>query len=209
MHMKLPEPFESEYKSKYLKNKIKDVGMWFKIPAVRGDINSPSGIQRLKQNGLLFRFLDTYFPNGRYAFEPNMQDGRFVLLPDNVGHQGMGISVSLSHPDHLEIGHFWYPSEYSSRRDVPLGTDQVYVCNFMLIPNEALAGFVRKHMMRPNEKTREYCTFPFDPYHVLTLTGRFMDKKEETIKKIRDFLQDAGPAVKRNGEGLVYFIENY
>ena len=90
----LPGPYEKKYKSEDLKFKIADIGMWSMIPAVKGDMDSPSGLNRLKENDILFSFIDEYFPNDPYAFEPNMQDGRFMFLPDEVRHQGMGVCAS-------------------------------------------------------------------------------------------------------------------
>ena len=104
---RLPGPYEKKYKSEYLKQQIVPLEMWFPIPCVKGTLNSPEGIKRLEENDLLFSFLDEYFPDGAYALEPNMQDGRFMLVPENVLHQGIGICVSEDYPSCLEVGHFW------------------------------------------------------------------------------------------------------
>ncbi|MBQ7488011.1 MAG: hypothetical protein IJT77_11015 [Clostridia bacterium] len=209
MRRKLPQPFETELKSEKLKSRIGELGLWFTIPAVRGDMDTPFGKKRLKEHMLLFRFLDTYFPNADYAFEPNMQDGRFVLIPEHAFHQGIGISISKTHPRHLEVAHFWYPGEYISKNKM-IGIDQIYVCNFLLEPNPAFAEFVRKYVMTEKHRpVSSYCTFPFDPTHVLTLKGPFLDKKAATTATIREFLKDTEPAVQRNGQGLIEFIWRY
>lgn len=71
------------------------------IPAVNYKMDSPDGIKRLEKNHILFAFIDEYFGEAPFAFEPNMQDDRFVFLPADVGHQGMGIAVSSEIPEFL------------------------------------------------------------------------------------------------------------
>lgn len=111
----LPSRYEKLYKSNYLKNQIADEGMWYLIPSVTGGMDSVQGARRMKENHVLFSFIDTYFPDGPFAFEPNMQDGRFVFLPPVVDHQGIGICALTEVPGFLEVGHFWYPEEFTSR----------------------------------------------------------------------------------------------
>ena len=83
---KLPDVYEAKYKSENLKTKIADLGMWSMIPSVTGSLNSAYGVRRLKENNPLFSFIDQYFQDVPFAFEPNMQDGRFVFLPEDVWH---------------------------------------------------------------------------------------------------------------------------
>ena len=71
----LPSRFDKLYKSTFLKGKIGDIGMWSLIPGVDPNIDSIAGSRRMKENAPLFSFIDKYFPDGNYAFEPNMQDG--------------------------------------------------------------------------------------------------------------------------------------
>ena len=75
--MKALDDFKKQFKSKALIDKIEDDGMWGFIPEVDYSINSKKGVERLKENELLFKFIDDYFTEDKYAFEPNMQDGRY------------------------------------------------------------------------------------------------------------------------------------
>ena len=115
--------------------------MWSLIPGVNPDINFVTGARRMKDNAPLFRFIDTYFPDGPFAFEPNMQDGRFVFLPSVVDHQGIGICASTDIPGWLDIGHFWYPWEYTSH-DPAFPVDQVWVCMYRTNLFDELAEMV-------------------------------------------------------------------
>ena len=125
----LPTRYEKLYKSSYLKTQIADDGMWYLIPGVTGGMDSVQGARRMKENAPLFSFIDTYFPDGPFAFEPNIQDGRFVFLPSKVDHQGIGVCASMDVPGMLDVGHFWYPEEYTSR-GTAFPVDQVWVCMY-------------------------------------------------------------------------------
>ena len=111
----LPKIYEKRFKSRYLKDRIIDDGMWGYIPCVDYPIDSRSGRGRIEVNSPLFEFIDKHFPNGPFAFEPNMMDGRFVFLPESVYHQGIGICASLAFPGALEVGQFWYPCEFTEK----------------------------------------------------------------------------------------------
>ena len=204
---KLPGDFENRYKSENLKDQIADIGMWGMIPAVNYSMSSTRGINRLEKNHTLFEFIDKYFRDEPFAFEPNMQDDRFVFLPVEVGHQGIGVTVSNDMPGFLEVGHFWYPSEFTSK-SISFGLGQVYVPIFITKPSDDLAGIIQKAFMaESNTSDSNYCTFPFSPYHVVTLSGNFGDKVSEAAQTIRNALKDADAATKRNGEGLIGFME--
>lgn len=204
---KLPGDFEGRYKSEKLKDLIADEGMWGLIPAVTYSMNSPGGIKRLEKNHPLFAFIDEFFGEDEFAFEPNMMDDRFVFLPADVGHQGMGVMVSNDFPGFLEAGHFWYPAEFT-QKVIPIGPSQVYVPIFSTKPGKELSDIVRKvYMETTNANSSHYCTFPFSPDHVVTLSGDFMDNLEESVSTIRNALKDAEPSIKRNGEGLIGFME--
>lgn len=140
---KLQSPFESKYKSESLKEKIADIMMWGAITAVRGSIQSKEGTHRLEDNDSLFTFIDDYFTLDDYAFEPNMRDGRYVFLPSDVRHQGIGVGASGQLPGFLEIGNFCYPAEFTDNYAANLG-GQVYVSMFMMKPGKELADFLRK-----------------------------------------------------------------
>ena len=205
---RLPGDFESLYRSKSLKEKIADNGMWGLIPCVTYPMNSPGGIQRLKENHLLFKFIDDYFPNNPFAFEPNMEDGRYVFLPDDVGHQGIGITASLDLPGFLEIGHFWYPCEFTEET-ISIGPGQAYVPMYSMKPGAPLADKVRAVYMGEKEVEEwNYCTFPFDEDSMVTLSGDFLDRLSLSVKTIRKALKDADPAAQRNGEGLISFMQS-
>ena len=203
---KLPDRFEKKYKSEELKARIADEGMWFLIPAVTGSISSPDGVRRIKENDLLFSFIDEYFPVFPFAFEPYMQDGRFVFLPDDVKHQGMGVCVSKDIPGFLEIGHFWYPQEYTEK-NIPIGRGQVYIPVFSAPPGEELADMIRKVYLRKVLPHQKFCTFPFQLNVTVTLEGDFLDELDLSINTIRDALKNEDPLVQRNGEGLIHFMQ--
>ncbi len=204
---KLPDIYEAKYKSKDLKTKIADLGMWSMIPCVTGGLNSANGVRRLKENDLLFSFIDAYFQDMPFAFEPNMQDGRFMFLPEAVGHQGMGICVSKELPGFLEVGHFWYPCEFTER-SISGFVDQVYIPMFSSRPGPELAEMVRNvYLQTARQKTEDYCTFPFSMNLTVTLRGHFLDRIDQSAKTIKTALKDQDPQVQRNGEGLIIFMQ--
>ena len=207
---KLPGKYEKQYRSAYLKAQITDICMWALIPGVDSNIASKAGRKRLQENDLLFTFIDQYLPDIPFAFEPNMRDGRFVYLPKNVCHQGIGICVSEDFPELLEVGHFWYPSDFT-KIPVPLGMDQVYVSMFCARP-EQLVKMVKEIYGPEKETVRDrerYCTFPFTPDNIVTLDGYFMDQIDQAAQKIRTALKDEAPQIRRNGEGLIDFMKHY
>ena len=202
----LPGGFEEKYKSETLKQRIADLGMWTAIPAVRCSMNSPEGVKRLEGNDVLFTFIDQYFQDVPFAFEPNMQDGRYVFLPHDVSHQGIGICASKELPGFLEVGQFWYPAEFTAKRNLHI--DQVYVAQYSTRPDLIFASRIRVlYTAVPKTKHSYYCTFPFDPDTVLRFDGDFMDQLNKTGQTIRNSLRDRSPQVQRNGEGLISFME--
>ena len=210
--MPLPPEIDRKYKSPALKKLIGDIGMWLMIPIVNYPMDSSQGIRRLRQNHRLFNFIDKYLENDSdsvpYAFEPNMQDGRFVLIPKNSDHQGVGICVSEV-SGYLEIGNFWYPGEYTERSAVSKRYDQIYVAMFSVqvsAMGEKLAEMTKK-VFDPSGKDRKQCDFVFDLDCVVTLKGNFMDRVEESKSIIREKLKKETPQVQRNGEGLILFME--
>ena len=56
--MSLPPRYARKYNSAYLKAKIADENMWSLIPGVNHDISGLDGARRMKQNELLFEFID-------------------------------------------------------------------------------------------------------------------------------------------------------
>lgn len=205
----LPKTYKKRFESQYLKDLITDDGMWALIPCVDYPLNSPKGSKRIKENSPLFDFIDKYFPDGPFAFEPNMRDGRFMFLPSNVSHQGMGICVSLDYPGALEVGQFWYPCEFTEKT-IPFGPSQVYVSMYTVLPMtvDDITEMVRKiYIDVDKEKSGHYCTFPFTPDLVVILEDDFLDDLENSIKKIRSALKDCDAMVRRNGEGLIGFME--
>lgn len=201
----LPPIYEKKYKSEELKEKIADLGMWSLIPAVTGNMNSQFGVQRLKENDPLFSLIDEFFSEDPYAFEPNMMDGRFVFLPENVSHQGMGVCASKIMPGFLEVGHFWYPPEFTSQK-LP-GYDQVYVSMFSGRPDKELLDMIKRVYFDNRNSYKKYCTFPFFTDTVVTLEGDFLDNLDESVKTIRKALKDKNPQIQRNGEGLILFMK--
>lgn len=201
----MSKSFEDKYQSPILKEKIRDSGMWALIPAVSYSIDSPKGQQRLKKHDLLFSFLDRYFPGDTYDFEPNMRDDRYVCIPSNVSHQGIGITAS-SMTGMLEVGHFWYPGDYTGKL-APIGMDQVYVPMFSSLPNEALVKMVQRIYIDEERPTATYCTFPFAPDVIVTLDGNFMDSKNKAIQTIRSALAGQNAQIQRNGEALIHFMQ--
>jgi len=207
MRDKLPGSFETKYKSEKLKEQIADDFMWAAIPPVTYRMDSKGGRQRLKKNDILFSFIDKYFPVDPYAFEPNMQDGRYMFLPQEVRHQGIGVCASLDVPGYLEIGHFWYPREFTAKGKTDL--DQVYVPMFSTQPDDELAGMIRGIYMRDESKLRtHYCTFPFFMDCIVTLKGDFLDTPAKTENAIRTALKDKPAQIQNNGEFLIEFMRD-
>lgn len=203
---KLPAIYETKYKSELLKAKIADPGMWAFVPSVNYSMESKEGIRRLKENDPLFTFIDTYFPDMIFAFEPNMQDGRFVFLPEHVTQQGTGVCISKKMPGFLEVGHFWYPMEYTEHPLVfPL--DQVYVAMFSHKPDPELARMIRNiYAPKPMKPTDQCCIFPFGKDVTVTLGEDFLDRLSESERIIRNALKNQDPMIQRNGEGLIMFM---
>lgn len=202
----LPGGFEEKYKSETLKQRIADLAMWGMIPSVTYSMDSKKGIKRLKENEALFTFIDRYFPDVPFSFEPNMQDGRYVFLPHYVYHQGIGICASKNLPGCLEVGHFWYPEEYTEKRTIFI--DQVYIPQYTTRPDSEFADKIRPlYVETPDERMDHYCTFPFDPDTVVRFDGDFLDHLNTTTQTIRNALKDRGPQLQRNGEGLILFME--
>ncbi len=203
---KLPGGFEEKYRSENLKERIADLGMWTYIPGVPRGMNSAEGIKRLKENDVLFTFIDQYFQDVPFAFEPNMRDGRYVFLPHNVSHQGIGICASKELPGFLEVGHFWYPWEYTDKSN--LNIDQVYIPQYSTRPDLKFADQIRRLYAESKDlKQVHFCTFPFDPDTVLRLDGRFLDQLGKTSAAIRNALKNRSSQVQKNGEGLILFME--
>ena len=201
----LPGGFEERYRSETLKQRIADLGMWNMIPCVTCSMDSPKGIKRIKQNDTLFTFIDRYFPDVPFSFEPNMQDGRYVFIPRHTWHQGIGICASKRLPGYLEIGHFWYPAEYTSKG--PLMIDQVYVAQYLNRPDSDFADKIRPLYTEDSGPDSHYCTFPFDPDTVVRFDGDFLDHLNTTTQTIRNALRNRSPQLQRNGEGLILFME--
>ena len=203
----LPSIYEEKYTSESLKAKIVDEGMWYLIPCVDCDINSPIGRKRIKENDLLFSFIDEYLSDLPFAFEPNMLDGRFVCLPDNVGHQGIGLCVSKEIPGFLEICHFWYPVEFTEKK-LAGGLDQVYVSMLSMKSSQNLADVIRRIYSEDGLGDDRYCTFTFgNPDRIVTLHGNFLDNLKDSVRTIRNALKGASAPEKRNAEGLIEFMQ--
>ena len=197
----LPQTYQRLYHSEYLKKRIMDEGMWELIPGVDSNIRSRSGSHRMKLNAPLFSFIDHFFPEGPFAFEPNMRDGRFVFLPDRVNHQGFGISASLFYPGWLDIGHFWYPNEYTEA-ELATHAGQIWVQVMHCLPdNEQLADMVQRWYF--DQTPGLYCAFPFTSDIVIRLDGYFMDDVPRAAETIRAALKDEEETVRKNGEGLI------
>ncbi len=207
--MKAYNDFIKQFKSKTLIEKITDTGMWGMIPGVDYTMESPRGVRRLKENQLLFTFIDEFFPDDKYAFEPNMQDGRYVFLPSDVGHQGIGVCASQALPGFLDVGHFWYPCEFSEK-DVTVGGAQVYVPIFSAKPGKTLADLLRSIYLYENDTYHKgyYCTFPFDAELIVKLEGNFLDDVSRSAKKIRKALKEKSEQTRQNGERLIGFMES-
>ncbi len=207
--MKAYNDFIKQFKSKTLIEKITDTGMWGMIPGVDYTMESPRGVRRLKENQLLFTFIDEFFPDDKYAFEPNMQDGRYVFLPSDVGHQGIGVCASQALPGFLDVGHFWYPCEFSEK-DVTVGGAQVYVPIFSAKPGKTLADLLRSIYLYENDTYHKgyYCTFPFDAELIVKLEGNFLDDVSRSAKKIRKALKGKSEQTRQNGERLIGFMES-
>ena len=207
MSSKLPGTYEKKYTSKKLKEKITDIIMWSAIPVVTYSLDSPGGRQRIKENDILFSFIDKYFPDFSYAFEPNMQDGRFMFLPDEVRHQGIGVCASPEFPGFLEVGHFWYPREFTAKGRTKL--DQLYIPMFSSRPDDELAEMIREIYTDDKSKIRNhFCTFPFFPGCVVTLKGDFLDTPAKTEKTVREALAGQSDQIRKNGEAFIQFMRD-
>lgn len=205
---KVLDDYLKHFSSSFLIEKITDENMWEQIPGVDYPMDSPEGVSFLRENHLLFKFVDSFFEDDKYAFEPNMQDGRFVFLPGDVGHQGIGVCVSANMPGFLEIGHFWYPCEFSEK-NVTVGGAQVYVPIYFARPGKELAEILKKVYRMENDTYHKgyYCTFPFDAELIVKLEGNFLDEMARSVGIIRSAVKDRSEQTQRNGEGLIGFMQ--
>lgn len=206
--LKLPAAYEKKYHSEHLKDMIADPMMWQLIPGVPGEANSPAGKKRLKENDPLFSFVDTYFPDNEFGFEPIMTDGRFVFLPEETTHQGFGICASKTSSAMLEICHFWYPAEYSEKPLIANCLNQLYAPGFLMAPGEPLRDLAQKYFYDTSYEN-EYvggCVFPFGPGHAAVLEGYFLDNLPETEKIIREAVKDANPEFRKKAETQIMFM---
>lgn len=203
----LPKPYEKKYQSEYLKKRIADIGLWTFIPGVNPDMNSPSSHARLKENDLLFSFLDKYCKGMPYAFEPFMADGRFVLLPEDVGHQGLAIMVSKIFPGFFDIVQFWYPCEYVHKVN-SLPPNQACLPVFAMKPGAEVVRIIKKYYLEQKRSVDNFCTFLFDPNTMVRLDGYFLDSMPLTENKIRNTLTHASSTAKKNGEKTIAFMKD-
>ena len=210
MAMRLPPTWQKRIRSDYLKEQLVDYFLWTQIPGVDPDMGSARGRRRLKESEALFAFVDTYFPEGPFAIEPNMHDGRFMLIPDEFYHQGMAICASLRYPGALEVGHFWYPRDFSTRvlKNDP---DQLYADMFTTIHDDVVAEMARSilapggYTVRPNPKRR--CDFPFFLNLTVTLEGPFLNDVGSAVRTVKEALRDQSEQIRRNGSGLTMFMK--
>lgn len=203
---KLPSEFEKRYSSEALKARIAADDMWTFIPAVTYSMDSADGIKRLKENQLLFDFIQEYFPDDAYAFEPNMRNGRYVFLPDNSSHQGIGVLASPYNPGYLDVCQFWYPCEYTERK-IEKNIDQVCVPAFAIKPDADLAALIRRLYIDEEEPQSHFCTFAFDLDYVVTLKDFFLDDMDATEKVITSALKNADAMPRKNGKGLIEYMK--
>ena len=112
-------------------------------------------------------------------------------------------------PGALEVGHFWYPRDFSTRvlKNDP---DQLYADMFTTIHDDVVAEMARPilapggYTVRPHPKRR--CDFPFFLNLTVTLEGPFMDDAGKAAKTITETLRGRDEQVRRNGEGLAMFM---
>ena len=168
---------------------------------------SKNGIKRLRENHVLFAFIDQYFSKDQYAFEPNMEDGRFVFLPENVSQQGIGLTASKELPGWLEVMFFWYPGEYTEK-SLPIGCAQCSVSSFTSQPGDRLADMIREIYINTKlEPWGQCCIFAFNIDVIVRLNGNYMDHMDTTKRVIREALKFSEDKMRRNGEGLITFME--
>lgn len=117
----------------------------------------------------------------------------------------MGVCVSNDIPGFLEIGHFWYPAEYTDEI-ISIGWSQVYVPMFSMRPGSELADMIDRIYF--DKRNHDCCTFPFNLDLVVKLEGYFMDDLNKSAKIIRDELRNAGPQEQKNGEFLISIMND-
>ncbi len=206
--LKLPAAYEKKYHSEHLKDMIADPMMWLLIPGVPGEADSPAGKKRLKENDPLFTFIDTYFPDKEFGFEPIMTDGRFVFLPPDPNHQGFGITAAKNSSVLLEVCHFWYPAEYSEKPLIANALNQLYSPGFLMASKERLRDLAQKYFYDASYENNYVgaCVFPFGPDHAAVLEGYFLDNLPETEKIIRNAVKDAHPEFQNKAEAQIMFM---
>lgn len=62
--------------------------------------------------------------------------------------------------------------------------------------------------MEENPTHQNYCTFPFAPDLTVRLTGNFLDRVSQAVRTIRDALKYSDWQTRRNGEGLIAFMQS-
>ncbi len=167
------------------------------------------GARRLMENDLLFTYLDRYLDDMEYAFLA-CADGRFVCVPEEPDHQGIGMSVNKDDPSRLEICELWYPGEYSEKNIMGPFT-QTYSTMYLLPDDrtDEVTGKIREYFaLRPKSFPDDnYCTFSFALDHCVMLEGHFLDNLPQTEKTIRQSLATDDVAVLRNAERLISYMK--
>ncbi len=185
---KLLGEYEKKYQSEKLKELIGDPAFW-RYNNPYKPMEGAFGARRLMENDLLFTYLDRYLDDMEYAFLA-CADGRFVCVPEEPAHQGIGMSVNKDDPSRLEIGQLWYPGEFTTT-DIISPLLQIYVPMYLLpIDRPDVTDKIREHFaLSPKVDSLErYCTFSFALDHCVLLEGKFLDNLPQTEKTIRKSL---------------------
>ncbi len=102
----------------------------------------------------------------------------------------------------------------AGRENLPGGFEEKYtsgelrerIADLGTRPNPELVHQIRK-LYAGNNQQKKYCTFTFDAETVVRFDGMFLDDLENTIDTIRGALKNRSSQIRRNGEGLINFMQ--
>lgn len=164
--------------------------------------DSPTGRKILKANEKLFQ-LAMRLEDYPYALEP-VENVQMELIPENVRHQGAGISVDPMWNE-LELDIYFFPCDFSedSRRELPIASVRVPIVT--VSEEKMIEGYVRKHFYISNNE--HAATIPFSLEKTVVLRGCFIDNFENTAKLCRETVKNGTIQEKQNCENFLDFIK--
>ena len=170
----LPAWWKNKYPSLKLQTKMRNPGLWMDRPAP----NTALGKRVLQANAPLFE-LAKRLEDVDYTLE-DIAPPFFELVPGFLYRQGIGFSAGNEDAVHLDL--YFFPMDYSEKRDFPLQFIRLPVLETNDL--EALAQFAKERFPTPAGK-RKTAALPFSLEAVAEVEGYFLDHMVTTARKCR------------------------